>query len=63
MQVYNVCGSFPLGFYCQGYPTGRTSNTVESKRTKDRDQAERWCEAANRGEFLKEAGWASYADD
>ena len=68
MPTFNVSNAAPQSdgksrFIVRGYPTGRTASTYESKATADHDEALRWAEAANNGEFLKEAHWGVFADD
>ena len=62
MKIYNVCGT-EGPFYVQGYPTGRTACTIETRRTDDRAEAEDWARRMNAGESPEEAQIAMYADD
>ena len=70
MAHYAVSGSDGRSYqdkqprwYAFGYPTGRTSSCVESKRTTDKAQAEDWARRRSAGEAVPEAGWSVYADD
>ena len=56
-------GGWKPGFKAVGYNGAGVDFPVESKLTKDWDEAEAWCDKANAGERPAEAGWASYSDD
>ena len=68
MAVYNVISALPAPngdqrWMVQGYPTGRTSWTVETESTSDRDQAQRWADSLNAGVDPVGVQIGMYADD
>lgn len=62
MATYNVISAGD-GWRVQGFPTGRTACTVETKATMDRAEAQRWADQMNDGKDPPEAKVCMYADD
>lgn len=68
MAIYNVIGAAPSAdkvqrYMVQGYPTGRTSCTVETQATTDKDEAQRWADEMNAGKDPAGVRIGMYADD
>ena len=68
MNIYNVINASPAKdgvqrYMVQGYPTGRTSCTVETESTDDKALAQSWADTMNTGKNPEGVRVSMYADD
>ena len=68
MAIYHVISACPQSdgikrYMVQGYPTGRTSCTVETESTPDRELAQNWADQMNAGKDPDGVRVGMFADD
>lgn len=51
------------GFFAKAYYGSGSASVCETRHTADRDEAQRWADALNRGEQCPDARPALYSDD